>query len=148
MDADLIKINLDVNTNKEVIKTLGNLMQQKDYVKSGYIEAVLKREASLPTGLDIGGICVAIPHTDPVHVNKPAIAVGLLNKPVKFHCMIAPDRELDVKVVFLLAVKNPEKQVELLKKLMALFQNVNILRQIENADKSETVAQIMEEAIS
>lgn len=148
MDADLIKINLDVNTNKEVIKTLGNLMQQKDYVKSGYIEAVLKREASLPTGLDIGGICVAIPHTDPVHVNEPAIAVGLLNKPVKFHCMIAPDQELDVKVVFLLAVKNPEKQVELLKKLMALFQNVNILRQIENADKSETVAQIMEEAIS
>lgn len=148
MDADLIKINLDATTNNDVIKALGELMKKKEYVKDSYVDAVLNREATLPTGLNIGGTCVAIPHTDPVHVNAPAIAVGLLNTPVKFHSMIAPDQELDVRVVFLLAVKDPKEQVELLTKLMALFQNVETLQKIEMANEREEIAKIMEKAIS
>ncbi len=148
MDLDLIKINLDAATNKDAIKELGELMRKKDYVKQDYIEAVLKREETLPTGLNIGEMCVAIPHTDPIHVNAAAVAVGRLNMPVKFHSMIDPSKELDVKVVFLLAVKDPQKQVELLTKLMALFQNVDVLKQIEAADNKETIAGIMEKAVN
>jgi len=147
MDTELIKIDLSVDSGEGVIKELGQLMTGKEYVKQGYIEAVLKREAILPTGLNIGGTCVAIPHTDPIYVNEAAIAVGRLCKPVKFHNMINPDEVLDVKVVFLLAVKNPQSQVELLKKLMALFQNIELLQQIEKAQKKETIAGIIEKAI-
>lgn len=143
----MIKINLNAATDKEVIKELGGLMKKKNYVKPGYVEAVLKREEKLPTGLNIGGTCVAIPHTDPIHVNDAAVAVGLLDTPVKFRSMIAPEQELEVRVVFLLAVKDPKRQVELLTKLMALFQNVEVLKQIEMAEKRETVARIMEKAI-
>ncbi|MDQ0203583.1 PTS system galactitol-specific IIA component [Pectinatus haikarae] len=145
---DLIKINLDSVTDKEVIKELGSLMKKKNYVKQSYIDAVLHREESLPTGLNIGDTCVAIPHTDPIHVNMPAIAVGCLKNPVKFRSMIDPERKLDVRVVFLLAVKDPKKQVELLTKLMDLFKNVEILKEIETADKTESIAQIMDKAIS
>lgn len=148
MDADLIKINLIANTNRKVINELGQLMLGKNYVKKSYIDAVLKRESSLPTGLNIGNICVAIPHTDPVHVITPAIAVGILNTPVKFQSMISPDQSLLVKLVFMLAVKNPQKQVELLKKLMSLFKDIAILQQIEQAKDKKTIVEILEKAIS
>ncbi|WP_196592085.1 PTS sugar transporter subunit IIA [Pectinatus frisingensis] len=147
MDLDLIKIDLNLFTDRAVIKELGTLMEKKNYVKKSYVEAVLKREEKLPTGLNIGGTCVAIPHTDPVHVNDAAIAVARLNTPVKFHSMIDPIQELDVKLVFLLAVKNPKEQVDLLTKLMALFQNISVLKQIEIAANKETIAAIIDRVI-
>ncbi|WP_197033444.1 PTS sugar transporter subunit IIA, partial [Streptococcus pyogenes] len=49
------------------------------------------------------------------HVNESNVAVGILKNPVKFNSMIDPKDRLDVELVFLLAVKNPDSQVKLLK---------------------------------
>ena len=84
MDLDLIKINLDVNDNEEVINELGTMLLKKGYVKDTYINAVIERERILPTGLDLGELGVAIPHTDSQHVNQANIAVGLLKNPIEF----------------------------------------------------------------
>lgn len=59
-------------------------MFEKGYVKSTYIDAVLEREKTLPTGLDIGEMCVAIPHTDSKHVNESNVALAVLKNPVEF----------------------------------------------------------------
>ena len=47
----------------------------------------MKRESVYPTGLPVGEINVAIPHTDPEHVNNAAICLGILEKPVTFNVM-------------------------------------------------------------
>lgn len=60
MNSDLIALNLEVKNKEEVIQELGKRMFEKGYVKSTYIDAVLEREKTLPTGLDIGEMCVAI----------------------------------------------------------------------------------------
>ena len=44
MDLDLIKINLDVNDNEEVINELGTMLLKKGYVKDTYICCNRKRK--------------------------------------------------------------------------------------------------------
>lgn len=144
MNVDLISLGLESNDYESVIKELGNKMYQKKYVKNTYISAVLEREKILPTGLDIGEMCVAIPHTDSKHINESNVAVGILKKPVKFNSMIDPTDRLDVELVFLLAVKNPDSQVKLLKDLMSVFQNIKLLKSIKNASTKEEVAQLLD----
>lgn len=140
MDLDLIKINLDVNDNEEVINELGTMLLKKGYVKDTYINAVIERERILPTGLDLGELGVAIPHTDSQHVNQANIAVGLLKNPIEFSRMVDPTKKIKVQLVFLLAIKNPEKQVELLGKLMAIFQDIELLKSIQKSTSKEEIA--------
>nr|UWI48891.1 PTS sugar transporter subunit IIA [Clostridioides difficile] len=143
MNVDLISLGLEANDYESIIRELGNKMYQKEYVKNTYVNAVLEREKTLPTGLNIGEMCVAIPHTDSQHVNESNVAVGILKNPVKFNSMIDPTDKLNVELVFLLAVKNPDSQVKLLKDLMSVFQNIKLLRDIKEASTKEEVAELL-----
>jgi PTS system galactitol-specific IIA component len=119
-------------------------MFEKGYVKSTYIDAVLEREKTLPTGLDIGEMCVAIPHTDSKHVNESNVALAVLKNPVEFRNMIDPSKRVEVMVVFLLAINDPDSQVTLLSKLMSVFQNVELLKQIKSSSSTEEVTKLLE----
>ncbi|AJG97238.1 MULTISPECIES: PTS sugar transporter subunit IIA [Clostridium] len=144
MNSDLIALNLEVKNKEEVIQELGKRMFEKGYVKSTYIDAVLEREKTLPTGLDIGEMCVAIPHTDSKHVNESNVALAVLKNPVEFRNMIDPSKKVEVMVVFLLAINDPDSQVTLLSKLMSVFQNVELLKQIKSSSSTEEVTKLLE----
>lgn len=143
MNLDLIALNLEVKDKEEVIKELGKRMRKNGYVKDTYIDAVLEREKTLPTGLDIGEICVAIPHTDSKYVNESNVALAVLRNPVEFSNMIDPSKKVEVGVVFLLAINNPDSQVSLLGKLMSVFQNVDLLKQIRNSSTKDEVVKLL-----
>lgn len=70
LNDNLIFHNLKVSDNIEVLQLMGDAMIQEGYGEEGFTEAVLKREKDYPTGLDVDGIGVAIPHTDAEHVKK------------------------------------------------------------------------------
>lgn len=148
MHRELLKPKLKAGNYKEVIRVLGEALLKSGYVSEAYIEAVLQREKSLPTGLQVGCLNVAIPHTDSTHVHKSAIALATLEAPVRFCLMANPAKEVEVSIVFLLAVREPKEQVELLKRLMELFQNEETLSQIKNTDDSQTILAILEPVLS
>lgn len=143
LDLDLVVLNMEAETSSEIIEELGALLLSKGYVKDSYVQAVLERERNLPTGLCIGDFCVAIPHTDSGHVNQSNIGIATLKKPSVFHSMINPVEKLNVQLVFLLAVKNPTLQIELLKNLMSVFQNQELLIQLRNATSKEEVSKLL-----
>ncbi|MBB5180935.1 PTS system galactitol-specific IIA component [Planomicrobium koreense] len=130
IDEELVAIDLEVNSKEEVLSILGNQLQEKGFVKEGFIESVLKREQSYPTGLPTEPFGVAIPHTDGdmVHVSK--IAFASLKNPVKFFAMGSSDVTIEVKVVFMLALKNPADQLEMLQKLVGLFQEPEMVAKL------------------
>ncbi len=144
LDADLLVLDLEAETSREVIEHLGRLMKEKEYVKDSYVEAVLTRESTLPTGLSIGNFYVAIPHTDSNHVNRSTIGLAALKKPVAFHSMINPEESLAVELVFLLAIKDPGMQVQTLKNLMAVFQNKELLMALKAATTREQAAELLQ----
>ena len=56
-----------------MIEELSHILYKKGYVKESYTSAILEREKQFPTGLKTPGINIAMPHTYPEHVIKPAI---------------------------------------------------------------------------
>lgn len=61
-------------------------------------------------------------------MNQPAIAVAKLASPVSFAEMGSADNALDVSLVMMMAISNPEEQVGLLKKILRLFSDVDVLK--------------------
>lgn len=143
LDPDLILLNVEAKKSEDVINMLGKIMLSKNYVKDDYIDAVLERERSLPTGLDTKDICVAIPHTDSGHVNASSVGIATLKDPVQFSMMVDPEKKLNIDIVFLLAVKDPNSQIKLLKNLMSVFQNEQLLKNLKSAGNKKEVIDLL-----
>ncbi|NTW09143.1 MAG: PTS sugar transporter subunit IIA [Anaerolineaceae bacterium] len=123
LSPDLVLINEDVENSTEIIKKLGSLMFAGGHVKDTYIQAVIDREKVFPTGLQTVKCGFAIPHTDSIHVNQTAVAVATLKSPVVFKAMDNPENAIDVKIVMMLAVSDPNKVVETLTTIISILEN-------------------------
>lgn len=143
LNRGLVKIDLNVENFSDVIKILGNLMYKQGNVKDTYINAVIEREKILPTGLPGKNICIAIPHTDSKYVNKSCMAIATLSHTVKFCMMGNLNKKLDVSIIFLLAVKDPNNQVVLLKNLMYVIQNGSLLNKLKNAKSEDKILELL-----
>lgn len=143
ISQDYIIKDLDCANSAEAIEALGHLLYEGGAVKDTFIGAVLEREKVYPTGLPAAAFDIAIPHTDSVHVNSPAIAVGVLKKPVEFMQMGSTDIILNAELMIMLAIDDPHEQLSLLTKLMSLFQNETLLKEIKNADSEQSIYEIL-----
>lgn len=138
IENGLVVIELEAGSKEEVLTLLGTKLIEQGFVKEGFIESVLKRETSYPTGLPTSPFGVAIPHTDGDMVNHSKIAFASLKEPVKFNAMGQGADLVDVKLVFMLALQNPDDQLETLQKLVGLFQDpetVVKLAQVKSAEE-------------
>ena len=145
LKESLIMMDLEASSSQDVFQKLGSALTREGYTKDSYIEALSEREKNFPTGLDINGIGVAIPHTDVSHVNKPGIAIGLLKNPVSFIQMATDDEEVKVKLVFMLSVINPEVHLEELKQILAIIQDTDVLKKLTEAEEKQQIINIIRE---
>ena len=118
-------------------------MIDAEFVHPSYQQAVIERERIFPTGLPTKGINVAIPHTDSIHVKKEGFLVGVLEKPVTFEMMASKDVFLEVELIFMLAIKQPEDQLVMLQKLMLLCQDEQNLQLLKAKEKVVEVEQLL-----
>lgn len=132
---------LTASTNEEAIGQLGNLLFKNGYVKDTYVPAVTAREKEFATGLPTSVVGVAIPHTDAHHVIKQAVAIGILPTPVSF-CEMGDvdDTQVDVRILFMLAVPDKNKTMTMLQQIIAIIQSQEFLRAlITTSDRSQLV---------
>lgn len=129
-DESLILELGDVEDNTEALTLLTDYLLEKGFVKEGYREAILEREAAFPTGLSTGEINIAIPHADTSFVNQAALCVGILKKPVKFSAMDEPDHQIDVNIIIVLALKEAHGHLEMLQKVVELIKDQDNLKKI------------------
>ena len=134
LGTEHILINVDPRDAQEAIQKLTIALIETGHVVPGFAEDVWKREQIFPTGLPTQPLAVAIPHADPDHVNRSAVCIGVLNSPVRFAQMGTDGSTfLDVHLVFLLAIKEHEKQVEMIQQLMIVIQNASLLDGLSRA---------------
>jgi PTS system galactitol-specific IIA component len=132
---------VEKDTSEEVIRLLAEKLKANGYVKDSFADAVVAREATLPTGLPLGrDVNVAIPHTDPVHVLKPGMALATLKKPVDFANMEDPDEPVSVGVVFLMALNDKDRQIDMLQQIMETVQSEDAIASLMRASSVEDVA--------
>lgn len=141
----LIIPSLDVSTFEDVMKEVGGVLIKEGYAKESYIKALIKREKEFPTGLDINGVGVAIPHTDVSHVNEAATAIAVLNKPVKFIQMGTDDEPVDVSLIFMLAVVNPSAHIDHLNRILSIIQDTEVLKQLLEVKDKQQIINIIKE---
>ena len=146
IDPQLIFTGVEARHADEVIAQLGTRLAEQGLVTENYVAAVIARESDMPTGLPLGEINVAVPHTDPEHVITPTVAVATLTRPVLFGNMEDPDEKLPVSIVFLLALKEKDKQIEMLQAIAGLIQNGSLLEEMTTATDKEDILALLAKA--
>lgn len=148
LDQELIFSQLDFETSEEVITFLAKQLESKGFVKKGFVSAILEREKQFPTGLRLRNCNVALPHTDPEYVIKPAIVIATLKKSVPFLQMDNLTEEIGVRVVFMLALNEAHSQVEVLQKLVELIQNEAFLEKLIQTERDDQILVLLRQTLN
>jgi PTS system galactitol-specific IIA component len=146
LDPQAVFLRVDTQDAAAAISLLGGKLAELGHVTDDYVAAVLAREETMPTGLPLGEINVAVPHTDPEFVRRPAVAVATLRQPVAFHNMEEPDESLPVSIVFLLALKDKDKQIEMLQAIASLIQSGPLLQRLTAVESKEEAMALLADA--
>ncbi|MCR9035409.1 MULTISPECIES: PTS sugar transporter subunit IIA [Atopobiaceae] len=137
-----ILLNIDAESCQEVLHLVSTHLFGEGKVKQSYEEHLIDREREYPTGLALGDINVAIPHTDYQYANTTQLLVATLKKPVEWHNMEDSDESIPVSVVVLSVFDKPEHQLEALQKIMGVLQNQELVAQIADADSAQQVIEL------
>ena len=145
MEDAMIFVGLEAEQDTEVLDILGNAMIRAGYGRAAYVDALLERERDFPTGLDIQGIGVAIPHTDACHVKKEGIAFASMKKPVPFYLMGEEDVQIPVSLIFMLAMQGTDTHLKRLQGILDIIQDTKTLEQLLQAREQKEIIQIIKE---
>lgn len=138
---ELIVVDLEAESRIDTLTKLYEMLHEQEYVKESYLEGILKREEEFPTGINLQSTYnVAIPHTESEHVLKSGICLGILKKPITFKQMEDSAKDVEVNVVFMIALNKREKQVEVLEKLISLITNKETMeKMLELKNKKDII---------
>ena len=146
LNPALVFTDVDVSSSDDIMHQIGGAFIREGYAKESYIQALIERENEFPTGLDVDGYGVAIPHTNVAHVNKEGTAIAVLRNPVTFHVMGGDDDEtIDVSIVFMLAVVDPNKHIDELQRILAIIQDTAVLERLKHAKNAQEIIKTIEE---
>lgn len=143
MKKNYLFFTFDCQDKNELLSKMSSVLIAEGFVEKSYQKAVIAREEEFPTGLPTKGISVAIPHTDSIHVKHEGLLVGVLEQPISFEVMASHHDYVDVEIVFMLAIKEPNNQVVMLQKLIALCQNESDLMMIKDGIELDKIDQLL-----
>ena len=142
---------LEADNQEQLFDQVATLLEEKKVVTDTYRSALIEREKIFPTGLDMEFLGkdlpnVAIPHTDTIHNLTENVVVIRLAKPVTFHNMIAPDKEVEVSLLFFIINNSSSSQTNILAQLMDFFTGNGHLEALSKITEPEALFQYISEA--
>ena len=142
---------LEADNQEQLFDQVATLLEEKKVVTDTYRSALIEREKMFPTGLDMEFLGkdspnVAIPHTDTIHNLTENVVVVRLAKPVTFHNMIAPDKEVEVSLLFFIINNSSSSQTNILAQLMDFFTGNGHLEALSKITEPEALFQYILEA--
>ena len=143
---------LEADNQEQLFDQVATLLEEKKVVTDTYRSALIEREKMFPTGLDMEFLGkdlpnVAIPHTDTIHnLTENVVVVVRLAKPVTFHNMIAPDKEVEVSLLFFIINNSSSSQTNILAQLMDFFTGNGHLEALSKITEPEALFQYISEA--
>lgn len=146
---ELVQVHQKYASQEEALRSIAQTFVDLGVVKESFPQAIIDREAVYPTGLPASEFDIAISHCDSDHVNESAIGAVALDEPVEFEMMGGMgDGPLSVRLIFMLAIKDPKAQVPTLQKMMAIIQNQQLLKDIREADTAEEAFDLIAPALA
>jgi PTS system galactitol-specific IIA component len=140
LTKEAVMLSLEASTSEDVIRILGSRLRDLGYVRDDFVEAALRRESEMPTGLPLGGeFNAAIPHVDIEYVKASALGLATLENEVVFYNMVESDTPVPCRLVIMLALDQPKSQIEMLQSVAGVLQNTEL---VSNLVKAKTVEEI------
>ena len=132
---------LHADNQEDLFNQVANLLEKRQIVASTYRSALIEREKSFPTGLDMEFLGknlpnVAIPHTDIVHNLTENVVVVRL------------DKEVEVSLLFFIINNSSSSQTNILAQLMDFFTSNGNLEALSKLDNEDKLYQYITENIS
>lgn len=147
-DSKLVSIGVEAHDREEAIHVVADPLVRYGYVGESYPNLVCEREREYPTGLPTKGVPVALSHADGVgQIQGNHIAVGILKTPVGFQSMEDADEQLAVGIIFVLAMSNAHAHLEMLKVLMGLIRNEDLLVSLGDMSTAREVCSALNDFI-
>lgn len=143
-----IRLHLQAADGFDAVRLLTEPLVESGHAEPAFAEDVWAREETFPTGLPTQPHAVAIPHADPDHVHQSAVCFGTLTAPVSFAQMGTDgSTTLAVQVIILLAIKEREKQAELIQQVVKLIQDGDLLTELLKAEDVDQAYQLIQSAL-
>lgn len=143
---ELIRVHQSYASQEEALRGVAQGFVDEGLCKDSFPQAIVDREKVYPTGLR-AVLDIAIPHCAASNVNETSMAVVTLDSPVTWHEMGDPTNTLEPKVLFMLAIQDPDKQLETLQKIMAIIQDKELLTGIVKADTADEVYELLKDKV-
>lgn len=141
---ELVFLDFEADDRAEFFEKLGKELAARGYVKDTWLDAITEREKNYPTGLACQAIKVAIPHTDPEHLEKPYIAVIRPAQPVVFEAMAGMGDPVPAELIVNLGLlQHADGQVAVLQALMGVFMDDDACADVMAQDTPEGMAATM-----
>ncbi|MFL8938329.1 PTS sugar transporter subunit IIA [Rossellomorea oryzaecorticis] len=144
-DKEVSLFNRNFKDREEVIAELVSRMEEKELVTNEYKQSVIEREREFPTGLQTLPFGIAIPHADSENVLQTQIGFASLENPVEFKAM-GSNEPVQVKLIFLLAIKNPNDHLDTLQKLIGIFQSEHLVNSFSACSSQDELNNVLEAA--
>mgnify|MGYP003612025514 FL=1 len=143
LDKDLIELDVITESKDEILRYMGQKLLDKKIVKDTYPEAVVTREKEFPTGIPSKHLGIAIPHTVADHVVEPKVAISILKNPVEFQMMGEPGQKVQVSLIIMIAINNPDLQIDFLQKLVSIIEDHELLQKIKDSKSTDEVYELL-----
>ena len=135
-------IEMDVRNTEEFFKTLYPFLLKKSYVNESFLDAIEEREGIFPTGIEMEQYNIALPHVDSIHVKQNALILCRLIQPITFRKMDETTKLLQVKVVFLLLIKDLQIHVQAISDLTKIWKNADLMNNLLKVKNKQEVVQL------
>uniref|UniRef100_UPI00403F3EE4 PTS sugar transporter subunit IIA n=1 Tax=Candidatus Enterococcus willemsii TaxID=1857215 RepID=UPI00403F3EE4 len=142
-----MKIDINVNNADEMITTYqeaitfaGKFLLEKGNIVQEYIDACVAREKDFPTGLLLAnGVGIAMPHGDSTFVKKDSISLIRTKNAIAFGRMEDNSQKVSCQLIFNLALASGQNHIQVLRKLITLFQNDQFIKNCHELSIEETI---------
>lgn len=139
LSPKLIKIDMQAEDKNAAIEELAELLYKEHVLKdkANYIQNVLEREAQVPTNLENG---VALPHGKSDAVLRPAVAIGISKRGIRFE-----EGSPVSRVIFLIAMPNnaDDTHITLLSGITSRLLDCDCLDNLKEAKRPEDILSLL-----
>jgi len=139
---EILSALVDSKNTKDLFALIAKELREREFVKDGYYQALLEREATYPTGLSFNGdFKIAIPHTGMEFTKKEVLVVVKMHEgAIPFHKMDNPDETIDVKTAFFFAIKDSKKYIQFLSDFIEVLKDIQCQKKIIELSPKKIVA--------
>lgn len=122
-----------------LFEDMHEILQNEGYVTEHFLEAIIAREQEFPTGIMTNSMPIAFPHVDAQYVKKNALIICTCHPPLMFNRMDEMQSTLDVKIAFILLIKESQIHMKTIAELTKIWQNEALLEFIYNANSNKEI---------